>query len=127
MSITESLQKRCDISNNANARYFVCIHTNAFDAPSANGTETLYYTGNEEGKKLATYIQNSIIEEVGTYNRGLKDGSWFYITRNTIAPAVLTELGFVTNLDDAAKLSSDEYRAKFAQAIADGILKALGY
>ena len=127
MSITESLQKRCDISNNANARYFVCIHTNAFDAPSANGTETLYYTGNEEGKKLATYIQNSIIEEVGTYNRGLKDGSWLYITRNTIAPAVLTELGFVTNPDDAAKLSSDEYRAKFAQAIADGILKALGY
>lgn len=127
MGVTESLQKRCDISNNANARYFICIHTNSFDASSANGTETLYYTGNEEGKKLATYIQDSIIEEVGTYNRGLKDGSWLYITRNTSAPAVLTELGFVTNPDDAEKLSSDEYRAKFAQAIADGILKALGY
>lgn len=127
MSVTESLQKRCDISNNANAKYFVCIHTNSFNVPSANGTETLYYTGNEEGRKLATYIQNSIVEEVGTYNRGLKDGSWLYIAQNTVAPAVLTELGFVTNPEDAAKLSSDEYRAKFAQAIADGILKALGY
>ncbi|MFL0195601.1 N-acetylmuramoyl-L-alanine amidase [Clostridium sp. WILCCON 0269] len=126
MSVTESLQKRCDISNNVNAKYFVCIHTNSFDSSSAYGTETLYYTGNEEGKKLASYIQNSIVEEVGTYNRGLKDGSWLYIARNTVAPAVLTELGFVTNPDDAAKLSSDEYRQKFAQAIADGILKALG-
>ncbi|WP_368489495.1 N-acetylmuramoyl-L-alanine amidase [Clostridium sp. BJN0013] len=127
MSVSESLQKRCDTSNSVNAKYFVCIHTNSFDSSSANGTETLYYTGNEEGRKLATYIQNSIVEEVGTYNRGLKDGSWLYIARNTTAPAVLTELGFVTNPEDAAKLSSDEYRTKFAQAIADGILKALGY
>lgn len=127
MTVTESLQKRCDISNNANAKYFICIHTNSFDDSSACGTETLYYTGNEEGQRLATCIQDSIVEELGTYDRGLKDGSWLYIAKNTIAPAVLTELGFVTNPDDAVKLSSDEYRVKFAQAIADGILECLGY
>lgn len=126
MSVTDSLQKRCDISNNANAKYFVSIHANSFDDTSANGTETLYYTGNAEGEKLASAIQNSIVKEVGTYDRGLKDGSWLYVAKNTNAPAVLTELGFLTNPDDAAKLRSDEYQQKFAQAIADGILQTLG-
>lgn len=125
MSVEDSLQKRCDISNNANADYFICIHTNSFSSSSAYGTETLYNPGNEKGKQMASYIQNSIVKEVGTYNRGLKDGSWLYVVQNTDAPAVLTELGFLTNPTDAAKLASDTYRQKFAQAIADGILQCL--
>lgn len=125
MSVEDSLQKRCDISNNANADYFICIHTNAFGSSSANGTETLYYPGSEKGKQMALSIQNSIVKEVGTYNRGLKDGSWLYVVQNTDASAVLTELGFLTNPDDASKLASDTYRQKFAQAIADGILQCL--
>ncbi|MEY7999372.1 N-acetylmuramoyl-L-alanine amidase [Clostridium sp. Mt-5] len=127
MSVNESLQKRCDISNDANAKYFVCIHANYFTESSAHGTETLYYTGNSEGEKLALNIQNSIVKEVGMYDRGLKDGSWLYIAKNTNATSALVELGFVSSPDDAAKLSSDEYRQKFAQAIADGILQTLGY
>jgi N-acetylmuramoyl-L-alanine amidase len=126
MSVVDSLQKRCDISNNANARYFVCIHANSFDSTSALGTETLYNTGNAESEKLATNIQNSIVQEVGTYNRGLKDGNWLYVVKNVKATAVLTELGFLTNPDDATKLSDESYQQKFAKAIADGILKSLG-
>lgn len=125
MSVVDSLQKRCDISNNANADYFICIHTNSFTSSSANGTETLYYPSSEKGKQMASSIQNSIVNEVGTYNRGLKDGSWLYVVQNTNATAVLTELGFLTNPDDASKLASDAYRQKFAQAIADGILQCL--
>ncbi|MHC6181337.1 N-acetylmuramoyl-L-alanine amidase [Clostridium sp. JNZ X4-2] len=127
MSVNESLQRRCDISNSANAKYFICIHANYFTESSAHGTETLYYTGNSEGEKLASNIQNSIVKEVGMYDRGLKDGSWLYIAKNTDATSALVELGFVSSPDDAAKLSSDEYRQKFAQAIADGILQTLGY
>jgi N-acetylmuramoyl-L-alanine amidase len=126
MSVEDSLQKRSDISNNAGAKYFVCIHANSFDGESANGTETLVNQDNPEATKLATAIQNSIVNEVGTYNRGLKDGNWLHVVKNTSAPAVLTELGFLTNPADAEKLRSDDYRQKFAQAIADGILQCLG-
>ncbi|MCC9293724.1 N-acetylmuramoyl-L-alanine amidase [Clostridium sp. MT-14] len=128
MSVIESLQKRCDISNNANSKYFVCIHANYFDEPGANGTETYYYPGSSEGQRLASNIQNSIIREVGMYDRKIKeDERGLYVLKNTTAPAVLVELGFVTNPGDAAKLNSDAYRQKFAQAIADGILQTLGY
>ncbi len=126
MSVEDSLQKRSDISNNAGAKYFVCIHANSFEAESANGTETLVNQDNPEATKLATAIQNSIVNEVGTYNRGLKDGNWLHVVKNTSASAVLTELGFLTNPSDAEKLRSDDYRQKFAQAIADGILQCLG-
>ena len=126
MSVTESLQKRCDISNNANAKYFVSIHCNSFEVDSANGTETLRNESNSESERLATAIQKSIISGVGTYNRGLKDGNWLYVVKNTNSPAVLTELGFLTNPNDAEKLVSDSYRQKYAEAIANGILECLG-
>jgi N-acetylmuramoyl-L-alanine amidase len=126
MSVTESLQKRCDISNNANAKYFVSIHCNSFEVDSANGTETLRNESNSESERLATAIQKNIISGVGTYNRGLKDGNWLYVVKNTNSPAVLTELGFLTNPNDAEKLVSDSYRQKYAEAIANGILECLG-
>jgi N-acetylmuramoyl-L-alanine amidase len=49
------------------------------------------------------------------------------VAKNTDATAALVELGFVSNSGDAAKLSSEDYRQRFAQAIADGILQTLGY
>lgn len=135
MDVTSSLQKRCDISNDANAKYFVCIHCNSFDDDSVNGTETWHNPENEQSVKLAQAIQNSIVQELGTNDRKIKNGyngtpetggRSLYVIRNTNAPAVLVELGFLTNPTDAEKLSSDDYRQKFAQAIADGILQCLG-
>lgn len=128
MSVVDSLQKRCDISNNANAEYFVALHCNAADPASANGTETWDNDGNPISKNLATNVQNNIVQEVGMYDRGLKDGygRGLYVIKNTNAPAILIELGFLTNPSDAQKLSDDSYQQKFAQAIADGILQSLG-
>lgn len=126
LTVNQSLQRRCDIANNSGAKFMVSIHTNAFNENSAEGTETLYYTGNSEGERLASLIQNSLVSALGTYNRGLKDGSWLYIAKNTKMTTVLTELGFLTNAKDASILGTDAGRQKAAQAVANGILKALG-
>lgn len=127
MSVNESLQRRVDISNSAGAGYFVSIHCNAFENSYANGTETLYNVGNEESRNLALAIQNNIVREVGTYDRGLKDGNWLYVVNNSKARAkVLTELGFLTNSSDVIKLKNDAYLDKYAKAIANGILKTMG-
>ncbi|WP_243108699.1 N-acetylmuramoyl-L-alanine amidase [Clostridium rectalis] len=126
LSVTESLQRRCDTSNNANAKYFVSIHCNSFESSGAYGTETLYFTDSQESKRLANAIQSNIIKEVGTTDRGLKDGNWLYVVNNTKATAVLTELGFLTNPGDAQKLTNNTYLDKYAKAIANGILQCLG-
>ncbi|WP_416175770.1 N-acetylmuramoyl-L-alanine amidase [Clostridium sp.] len=125
-TVTESLQKRCDIANASGAEFMLSIHTNAFDSSEAEGTETLYYTGNSYSEKLASLIQEKLVSSLGTYNRGLKDGNWLYITRNTKIPTVLTEPGFLTNDKDASILGSDVGQEKAAQAIASAILEYLG-
>ena len=50
---TESLQRRCDIANNAKADLFISIHQNSFNKESANGDEVFYYSSNAKGKELA--------------------------------------------------------------------------
>lgn len=125
MTVVQSLQRRCDTANSANARYFVSIHNNSFSSQSAYGTETLYNPGNIDGEKLARAIQESIVSEVGSYNRGLKDGSWLYLVNNSSVTTVLTELGFLSNPDEEQKLNSDEYQDKYAEAIARAILQCL--
>ncbi|WP_343762906.1 N-acetylmuramoyl-L-alanine amidase [Clostridium oceanicum] len=125
-NVSADLQKRCDISNAANAKYTISIHANSFSASSANGTETYYYEGSVEGKKLAEAVQKHIVEDLGTTNRGIKDGSWLYIAKHTTSATILTELGFLSNPEDERKLNSDSYQNKYANAIAKGVFEVLG-
>lgn len=120
-----TLGDRVEIAKKNNADIFVSIHANS-GSPSANGTETYYDTSQNasggESKQLADEIQKQIIALVGMNSRGTKDED-FYVLRNNDMPSVLIELGFVTNKQDAEKLSSDKYRDLFAEAIYRGIVK----
>ncbi len=54
-------------------------------------------------------------------NRGLKAQDWF-VVRNSRMPAVLVEVGFVTNKEEAKLLHDDSYLKKLAAGICDGIV-----
>lgn len=118
-----TLQKRCDISNNASADLFVSIHRNAFNGV-AHGQETFCYSLSGKSYALANAIQTSIIDAgISSANRGIKtDG--LYVIKNTKAPAVLTELGFIDN-DCDNKLLDDNFE-KYCQCISNAILSQLG-
>jgi N-acetylmuramoyl-L-alanine amidase len=124
--VVKDLQTRCDISNAANANYFVAIHCNAADS-SAKGTETYYYANNVAGQVLAQNVQDSLVGSIKSVDRGIKTANWYVIVSDHInAPSILTEIGFVTNPDEAALLESDSYEQLVAQGIANGVLKSLG-
>jgi N-acetylmuramoyl-L-alanine amidase len=118
-SAAVELQARCDISNNFGADAFVSIHNNSAGSDQALGTETFYCAGSMDGKKLAQYIDNQIAG-LGLVDRGIKDDS-LYVTGHTDAVAVLAELAFISNVDDATKLGDPEWQNKFARAVACGI------
>lgn len=123
----QDLQKRCDISNNVKANYFVCIHCNS-GVSSASGTETYYLRGSSAGSAaqiLAGNIQNEIVKLAGSKDRGIKTAG-YYVLENTNCPAILTELGFISNPSEEALLKSDSYQSKCAEAIAEAVLKCLG-
>ncbi|MFM7424446.1 MAG: N-acetylmuramoyl-L-alanine amidase [Elainella sp.] len=114
------LEPRVDMAEQLNASLFVSIHANSMgmDRPDINGTETYYYSS---GEALAETIQNSIVSNVDTNDRGIRQAR-FYVLRRTSMPAVLIETGYVTGTEDAPRLASPTFQTQMATAIARGIL-----
>jgi N-acetylmuramoyl-L-alanine amidase len=120
------LYERAILANNLNAKLFVSIHNNSFNG-SAYGTETLYYSPSSgSSKTIAAVIQAKLINTLGSYDRGIVSRPNLVVLNTTKMPAVLTEVGFMDNPDEKAKLMSDDYKQKAAQAICDGIIASLG-
>lgn len=110
-----SLAARSAYSNNQGADRFMSVHSNAFADTSANGTETFSLSGTGTGAGLRNLVQQEMIAAWGLTNRGNKTAN-FAVLRETAAPAELHELGFITNVKDAAKLASAVERQKAAVA-----------
>lgn len=115
------LEPRVRMAEQANATVFVSIHANSISMsrPDISGLETYYY---DSGLQLARTIHNSILQGTDVRDRGVRRAR-FYVLRRTSMPAVLVETGFVTGREDAARLSSPNYRRQMAAAIARGILQ----
>lgn len=117
-----ALGARCEFANDYAADYFVSIHCNS-NGPSAIGIETLYKSG--KGEALAKPIQEMMVKATGDEDRGLKYRSDLYVLSGTNMPAVLAEIGFISNPDTANLLGTDYYRKLVADSIIAGIAKYL--
>jgi N-acetylmuramoyl-L-alanine amidase len=112
-------------------KIYLSIHANANGSGStwndAKGLETWYLKGSTLGPYFATVFQRELIKATGFSDRGLRCHSpasaAFYVLRNTTMPAVLTENGFYTNKEEAAKLQSPAYRQKIADAHVAAIME----
>ncbi|MDR9748280.1 N-acetylmuramoyl-L-alanine amidase family protein [Paenibacillus taichungensis] len=117
--------ERVRLANQLNADVFVSIHGNNVESsPQATGTETFYYQ-RSSSKELATIIHQRLVKAMGLKDRGVKNGN-LEVIRDTTMPAVLLEVGFLSNVMDEELMSSDVVQMKAAQAIADGIKEYLG-
>lgn len=117
----EELGARVDIANNHGSDIFISIHNDAFTNPQASGS-TIYHYGSPEGIRLATAIQKSLVEGLGTNDRGTRFAS-FYVIRYTDMPAVLVEVAFISNPEEEILLSSVDGRYNTADCIFQGIVK----
>lgn len=123
------LSQRVERANKIYRRYknciYVSIHCNASGNGAswneANGIETYYYK-NDNCKSVAENIQEYLISQTGARDRGVKKAN-FYVLRKTLMSAILLELGFMTNLEEARKLADDDYIDILAFSIANGIKK----
>jgi len=108
---------------NEGADLFVSIHCNSAENRTAEGTETWYCYGDDEGKVLAGYINDQIVDSLDTWDRGVKCAvpgeNGLYVLTNSDMPAVLVELAFISN--DADEELLEERQDDFARAIARGI------
>lgn len=119
-----SLAARVNAANSWPADYFLSIHTNANTNPNVNGTEMYIYSAGGQAQWLAESLLSSITTRLGTKNNGVFVRPSLYVLRRTSMPAVLLELAYITNEDDAEKLEDDQY--SFAYAIYQGLLNYFG-
>lgn len=115
-----SLEERCEISAAYEPDIFVSVHVNSSLNPDASGVETHYY--HQESLELAQQIQASLASSINSPNRGLFK-SKFYVINHTTSPAVLVEIGFISNETEREQLDSKSRKDATAQAIVDGIIE----
>jgi N-acetylmuramoyl-L-alanine amidase len=113
------LGKRVEKLNRMRNAIFVSIHYNWAKRSSARGIETFYHSS--RSSRLAANIQDEMIRVYRTPNRGIKNRG-FYVLRNSRRPAVLLELGFLSNKAENAIVQRSSTRQRLAEAIARGIL-----
>ena len=122
-----SLTDRISVANDSNADFFISLHCNYYekDAQIA-GLECYYNNSNAtESKEYADSIINAVSLSEDIKTRYAKTAG-YYVLRNTQKPAVLVEMGFLSNYSESQKLLDDDYQESLAQRIAEGISNEIG-
>jgi len=140
VDVAESLPNRCSFANELKPDAFISIHTNARCLKGKYGLEieTFHFRGSEKGRELAVDILFKLLEcsnyDVPVINRGVKIGQRrgkdgelkdFYVLRETHMPAILVELGFLSDDEEARLLIKPENQEVMAKAIVDGVVAYL--
>ena len=124
-SNSSSLSTRVKEANSWPADIFISLHNNAAENPNASGNEALVYgPGATVANALATNILEQLTLTTGLRNRGIVYRPGLYVLKETEMPAVLVEMGFISNQTDADLLVNSPYL--FATGIYRGILKYYG-
>lgn len=121
------LEEIAEKANKSGAQLFVSLHRNS--APTGNGVEIwVEKTKPKDDTKLAKAIMEQLDKAGISDNRGVRYGlasdsnQDYYVNKHTKMPSCLVELGFITSKEDNALL--DEKLEQYAEAIANGIIKA---
>ncbi|MBW8202078.1 N-acetylmuramoyl-L-alanine amidase family protein [Flagellimonas abyssi] len=121
-----SLSDRTKLAKALKADLFVSLHCNHSDNPDARGIEVYASRKQEKFSKASVFIgyqiERALCEAIGYESRGVKFAN-FQVLRETAdyCPAILMELGFLSNVDEAQYLM----RKENVLAIALSILKKL--
>ncbi|WP_314585497.1 N-acetylmuramoyl-L-alanine amidase family protein [Paenibacillus terrigena] len=121
-----TLTERVALAKQVQANLFVSIHANSIEnKPTISGTET-YYSREDASKAFAQVMHAKLVQATQLPDRGVRQKS-LHVTRETTMPAVLLEVGYLSNLSDEAALFSEEFQNRVAQSIKDGINVYLGF
>lgn len=114
-----ALAARVEDANAWGADVFISLHANASSLSGASGSEAYVFRLDSAAGELAEDILEGLEETTGLPDRGVRQRTNLYVLRRTQMPAVLVELGFITNAGDAALMANAPQL--FALGVANGI------
>ena len=105
------------VEENENA-IFVSIHMNSFPDARYSGLTVYYSENTPESFEIAEYLRKDVVTLLQpNNNRVLKPGGNIYLLKRAACPAILVECGFVSNPEECALLSTEEYRQRLSFVI----------
>ena len=116
-----TLDDRVELANSLEADLFISIHGNKFEKP-ISGTETYY--ARPESEDFAHIIHKHVLEATGFADRNVRQEK-YKVVRDTNMPAVLVEVGYLSNPNDEALMFSESFQKRVAKAIVAGIKEQL--
>ncbi|MDZ4833966.1 MAG: N-acetylmuramoyl-L-alanine amidase [Candidatus Melainabacteria bacterium] len=115
-----ALPERVNITNKLKPDIFLSVHINSLESTNdIHGIETYYQT--DMSKALAQQVHDSLVSELTAPDRAIRKAKFYVINRAEV-PAVLAEVGFISNKAERDKLVSDDYQEKIAGALAKGAI-----
>lgn len=120
-----NLFERVRTLNRAKCDYVVSIHCNAAANQEACYLSTFIQGKGGKAEPLAEAVQRRLMEATGWTDGGVRVSN-LHMTRETDAPAILLEMGFISNPDQETQLKTESMRDALAEAIAKGLLDYLG-
>lgn len=115
-----SLDARVEGAKDFGADYFISLHTNAYINDTANGFEIYTVKNNDESYRFGDYLRPYLAAATNLRDRGMKQSSDIRVLTNATMPAILIEMGFITNPSDASLMV--EHPELFVDAIYEGML-----
>ena len=115
------LKERVRIVNETEDALLVSIHQNTF-SDSRYGGAQVFYAQTVEGHKLAELLQRNLISTLNPdSNRKAKKADGVYLMEHIEKPGVLVECGFLSNVEEEAKLRDSSYQKKLCCVIASSV------
>jgi len=119
----ESLQRRVALANDNKAELFLSIHANSFSDSSKCGAQTYVQPGMEKSLQAGRFIQEELARQLNNTKSKHPVEVDHYLTKNTTMPAVVIEVGYLSNDAEARLLMDESYQERVARAIYTGVLK----
>lgn len=119
----QDMKRRLEIIEESDAVLVVSIHQNSYHEEYVKGAQVFYYTTSEKSKYLAEVLQEQLRELEPDNKREAKGNDSYFLLKKTSKPIVIVECGFLSNREEAAKLSDEVYQEKLAWNIHMGVMK----
>ncbi|UOQ46283.1 SH3 domain-containing protein [Halobacillus salinarum] len=108
-------------SRTSKADVFLSLHFNSVPSGiNARGIGTYYY--HDKDRSLAENLQKEMVQTTGFNDRGVRFGD-FHVIRENNKPALLLELGFISNSSEEAAVKGVQYQKQVSQGITNGLIR----
>ena len=121
----QDMKARVKMINEIKPKIAVSIHQNSYQTEGVKGAQVFYYSHSKEGEREANMMQETLREVDPSNTRQAKANDTYYLLKRTEVPTIIVECGFLSNWEEAKKLTDETYQDAMAKAVSKGILSSL--